>query len=255
MADRQPAGTGAAPDDPLAAHAERLERVDNREADHFRDLAQRLSDLGTTLTGIKGTLTGQSEILRSLAGINEKVDELEAAVRSLLPKDKRPGEDYQPRPTIRWWQLRGNTEAADDRAAFIARLRYWAEELVFVPGYGYLAAMLPSCWAQHEFCLYTLDWLCESWSVLYITEERTKTTLAAQAEFQTRILPAACEQLGREGEKCDHEQRQPTAIAPTVTRQSQRSAWARKRDAMGSAPCPAPDPDGKGEGPGFFHAS
>jgi hypothetical protein len=192
--------TGGQPGD--VTDADRLERVDNREADHFRDLAKRLSDLGTTLSSVQGTLTGQAETLRSLAGLDEKVDALEQIVRKLLPTEKRPGKDYQPRPTIRWWQLRGN---ADDRAALIARLRYWAEELVFLPGYGYLAAMLPRCWAQHELCLYTLDWLCESWSVLYITDERTKNTLAAQAEFQTRILPAACEQLRREGEKCDHE--------------------------------------------------
>jgi hypothetical protein len=221
MTDRQPHnGTDAVPD-PLATQAERLERVDNREADHFRELAQRLSDLGTTLSGVQGTVTGQSETLRSLTGMNEKVDELEQIVRRLLPKEKQPTKGYQPRPTIRWWQLRGNAEAADDRAAYTARLRYWAEELVFIPGYGYLAAMLPSCWAQHEFCLYTLDWLCESWSVLYITEERTKNTLAAQAEFQTRILPVACDQLRREGEKCEHETAPPNGYhtngTPTIT--------------------------------------
>jgi hypothetical protein len=184
-------------------NTERLDHLDNREADHFQELAQRLNALGTTLSGVQGTITGHSETLRSLAGIGEKVEELEQIVQTLLPKKKQQAKDYQPRPTIRWWQLR-NADAAEDQAAFIARLRYWAEELIFIPGYGYLAAMLPPCWAQHELCLYTLDWLCESWSVLYITEERTKNTLTAQAEFHTRILPAACDQLRREGEKCEH---------------------------------------------------
>jgi hypothetical protein len=193
------------PDDVTGTLSERLERVDNREADHFRELSKRLGDLGTTLSGVQGTLTGQSKILRDLAGIDEKVNEIEQAVKALQPKKHKQTDDYQPRPTIRWWQLRGDPESADDRAAFIARLRYWAEELVFIPGYGYLAAMLPPCWVRHEFCLYTLDWLCESWSVLYITEKRTKSTLAAQAEFQTRILPTACDQLRREGETCEHE--------------------------------------------------
>jgi hypothetical protein len=33
-------------------------------------------------------------------------------------------------------------------------------------------------------CLLTLDWLSELWSALDLTQERTASTLAAQAEWQ-----------------------------------------------------------------------
>ena len=72
------------------------------------------------------------------------------------------------------------------------------------PGYGQIAATLPPCWDQHTLCLYTLDWLSELWSTLYLDPERSPRTLAAQAEWQTRLLPAAAEQMAREATRCTH---------------------------------------------------
>jgi hypothetical protein len=66
---------------------------------------------------------------------------------------------------------------------------------------------LGGCWAQHPLCLYTLDWLHELWSVLYLTRRRTPATLAGQAEFQTRLLPAAAAQMAAETSGCGHRPR------------------------------------------------
>jgi hypothetical protein len=74
---------------------------------------------------------------------------------------------------------------------------------VFVPGYGFLGAMLPACWPKHPLCLYELDWLSELWAVLYLNEKRSGGTLAGQAEFTTRILPKACEQMQREAKTAE----------------------------------------------------
>lgn len=77
-------------------------------------------------------------------------------------------------------------------------------EQIYRPGYGQLAAMLPACWEQHPLCLYLLDWLSELWSVLYLSLRRDGRTLAAQGEWQTRLLPAAAEQMAFETRNCHH---------------------------------------------------
>ena len=45
------------------------------------------------------------------------------------------------------------------------------------------------------------------WSVLYLNTERTAAALAAQAEWQTRLLPAAAEQMATEASNCPHHTR------------------------------------------------
>ena len=96
----------------------------------------------------------------------------------------------------------------------IARLRAWVEQ-IFLPGYGRLAAMLAPCSDVTPLCLYILDWLAELWSVLYLTPRRTPATLAGQAEWQTRLLPAAAtEQMLMETTKCEHTQPAPTRRPP-----------------------------------------
>jgi hypothetical protein len=140
--------------------------------------------------------------LLQLAELAERVEGLDRTVEALgaqLAADP-PGEAYEPVPTVQWWRL-----DASERAEELKRLESWTRA-VYIPGYGHLAAALPSCWAEHDLCLYILDWLIELWSVLYVAtdEERTKGTLAGQAEFQTRILPAAVQQMEREGTGCKH---------------------------------------------------
>jgi hypothetical protein len=53
-------------------------------------------------------------------------------------------------------------------------------------------------------CLNALDWLSELWSVLYLAAERSPEILAAQAEWQTRLLPAAADQMAAETDGCPH---------------------------------------------------
>jgi hypothetical protein len=65
-----------------------------------------------------------------------------------------------------------------------------------------------------------LDWLSELWSVLYLQTKRNARTLAGQGEFQTRLLPAAAEQMHHETTRCHH----ATSGADPM-RRSAREAW------------------------------
>jgi hypothetical protein len=115
---------------------------------------------------------------------------------------------YQPADSPRFWKLDG--PAREDA---IARLRAWVEQ-VYRPGYGHLAGVLGGCWEQHPLCLYTLDWLSELWSVLYLQPGRNTGTLAGQAEWQTRLLTAAAEQMTRETSRCQHAASRNSRPAP-----------------------------------------
>ena len=75
---------------------------------------------------------------------------------------------------------------------------------MYQPGYGHLAATLGPCWEAHDLCLYTLDIAAGLWSVLYLQPLRTPGLLSAQAEYQTRILPALADQLRAETSCCAH---------------------------------------------------
>ena len=92
---------------------------------------------------------------------------------------------------------------SSDLEQAIAKLRAWVQQ-VYRPELGWLSASLDDCWEQHPLCLYALDWLSELWSVLYLQHRRTTATLAGQAEWQTRLLPAVAEQLTRETSRCEH---------------------------------------------------
>lgn len=72
--------------------------------------------------------------------------------------------------------------------------------------YGGLAALLPSCWADHAFRFMTLDWLSELWQVLYVRASRTPGILVSQAECQTRLLPAAADHASQAAVGCTHRQ-------------------------------------------------
>jgi hypothetical protein len=89
----------------------------------------------------------------------------------------------------------------------------WIEQ-VYRPGYGHLAAALGPCWQSHDLCLYGLDILSGLWSVLYLQPRRTPGLLTAQAEYQSRILPALADQLRLETSRCGH----PRHPAPVLRR-------------------------------------
>jgi hypothetical protein len=191
------------------AQAERVAALDEREAAHYRETAARLRELAghaeqmsTRLDDAAAALGQQAAILDTLDGLDEQVAAIAAQLTELASADSKPdgeaGKGYRPIPAPRWWQIAGG-----ERDSAIARLQAWVEQ-IFLPGYGHLAAMLPVCWYQHPLCLYALDWLSELWSALYLGRDRGTSALAGQAEWQTRYLPAAVDQLVSETAGCHH---------------------------------------------------
>jgi len=197
----------------LSAHAEKLAALDHREAAHIAEVGERITTLTALANGMKRTLDGQAEILAGLTGMEVRVADLAARLDQIVPGDDH-GElaVYQPAAPPRFWKLNGPA-----RQDAIAKLRAWVEH-VYRPGYGHLSATLGSCWEQHPLCLYTLDWLSELWSVLYLQPRRTTGTLAGQAEWQTRLLTAAAEQMTRETSRCEHAVARQSGPARTGTR-------------------------------------
>ena len=130
------------------------------------------------------TLAEQRDLID---GLRADVDELQAETHG-----------YGPVAAPRFWLIEG-----DERAAAIARLAAWVEQ-VFRPCYGHLASSLAPCWPQHPLALMTLDWLSELWSVLYLTDRRSASVLSGQAEWTSRLLPAAAETLRHETTSCQH---------------------------------------------------
>jgi hypothetical protein len=156
----------------LAGHAERIATLEAREGRHYQEISAGLGDLTSQVTTLAQRLASTGA-----AGQDD---------------------GYQPVPSPRWWKLTGA-----DRQPALDRLTAWVER-IYLPSYGRLAAMLPSCWQQHPLCLFTLDWLSELWSVLYLNPNRSGSALAGQAEWQTRLLPAAAEQMALEATSCRH---------------------------------------------------
>lgn len=195
----------------ISAHAERIAGLDAREAEHYEEIAALVARLAEQVSAVAGRSDDAAARLPRQAEILQALDELEAQVAQLtrhlaqLPDvggaddDARSG--YRPVPVPAWWKLAGK-----EREAAIARLRAWVEQ-IYRPGYGLLAAMLPPCWEQHPICLYTLDWLSELWSVLYVSPDRDGRSLAAQGEWQTRLLIAAAEQMATGAAGCQHSAR------------------------------------------------
>jgi hypothetical protein len=190
----------------IAAHAERISHLDNRETAHHQDAASQIGDLArradttaTRIDAITKILGHHATTVNALDGLDRQVTAIARHLEDLAATSPSASDgEYQPIGPPRWWHL---TDA--ERETAITRLRAWIEQ-VYQPGYGHLAATLPACWEHHPLCLYTLDWLSELWSALYLQPQRTAGTLAAQAEWQTRLLPAAASQMTTEGVHCRH---------------------------------------------------
>jgi hypothetical protein len=122
------------------------------------------------------------------------------------------GGGYAPVPAPRWWHLERR-----ERAVAVARLRAWVET-VFRPGYGHLAGQVGPCWDQHDLCLYQLAWLSEIHTVIFQAPERL---LTSEADWHTRLLPAAVALMAAETGSCDHLRNSgPAAVADV-------GPWAR----------------------------
>jgi hypothetical protein len=191
----------------IAEHSERLAVLDQREAGHFQEITDRLDELARelALTGeridyVCDLAARQAALLETLDGLDQQVATLTGRLTEIAAarKSDENSQPYQPVPAPRWWKLDGT-----ERQEALDRLHAWVEQ-VYRPGYGHLAAALGPCWDQHPLCLYGLDWLMELWSALYLISERTTGSLASQAEWQTRLLPALAEQLYLETTRCEH---------------------------------------------------
>ena len=218
----------------LAAVTERLGGIDAREAVHYQDILARLGDLGDTLATLGEGQSGLAVALAALDGIDERVADLARQYAS-GHQDGR-GHAYKPVPPPPWWRLPGGLDggaspaggpawAAGDAAAAIDRLRDWVTR-IYLPGYGHLAGGLGACWDQHPLCLYILDWLSELWAALYLSRPRTAATLAGQADFQTRLLPAAASQLSTETSNCTRHPARASRHAAGGNGSTGNGAWA-----------------------------
>ena len=203
----------------ISGHAERIGGLDARETAHHQETTARLPEAAaeaastrTRIDAIGATIAHHAAIVDALDGLDSQVAVIARRLTELAGTGDYDQEDpsyYRPVPPPRWWKLTG----AEHDAA-LDRLRAWVEQ-IYRPGYGKMAAMLPPCWEHHPLCLYTLDWLSELWSVLYLRPDRTAGILASQAEWQTRLLPAAAEQMAYDASGCPHTpgvtRRQPPA--------------------------------------------
>jgi hypothetical protein len=136
----------------------------------------------------------------------ERLDQLAAAL------SRKKAKTYEPVPAPRWWEA-----SADERYDAIDRVRSWVDT-VFRPGYGHLAAKLGECWEHHDLCLYLLDLLSESWTVMYKPEERDIGGLWSALDWHTRLLPGVVTLLEAETAACDH--------LPARSRQAGADPWA-----------------------------
>jgi hypothetical protein len=182
----------------LADLGQKLAAIEERQGAGTRQIADRITALAKIVTDLKGTVAGHAEAVVALDSLDRRVTALAEAFAEPTPRTVGDPAAYQPSSAPRWWKP--DDPGRDDA---VARLRSWVEQ-VYRPGYGHLAASLGECWELHPLCLFVLDWLSELWSVLYLSSDRTAGTLAGQAEWNTRLLAAAAEQLARETRGCRH---------------------------------------------------
>jgi hypothetical protein len=197
----------------ISGHAERIAALDSR----YQELADALSAVAAQVSTAGGGAAGQASVLASLDALEGQVSVLTSRLAELAAVEGEEEDDdggsrrYQPVPAPRWWKITG-----PEREDSLARLRAWVSQ-IYRPSYGLLAALLPSCWEDHPLCLNALDWLSELWSVLYLTAERSPEILAAQAEWQTRLLPAAADQMAAETEACQHTAAASRGLTPRTS--------------------------------------
>jgi hypothetical protein len=178
--------------DQLAAHREHITALDTREATHFAEVNDQLTQLASMISTLGRTLVDNTAALARLDALDRQVSD------PITGHGAGDDGGYQPGPAPAWWKL---TPA--ERQSPLAELHAWVEQ-VYRPGYGHLAAALRPCWPEHDLCVYGLDILHQLWSALYLQPDRDPGLLSAQAEYQARILPALAAQFAAETTRCGH---------------------------------------------------
>jgi hypothetical protein len=176
----------------ITAHAERLGQLEAR-------VSANLDECQVATGGITGAITDLRLLVEEQGRLLAAVDEL---VKTIAPPEGETGPGYKPKPPVLWWKLK-----ADELQKATDHLAGWVEQ-VYRPWYGHLAGMLAPCWRDHPLVLVGLDVVSELHSTLWLQPKRSASLLSAQAEYQTRILPAFAEQFRAETSKCSH---RPTA--------------------------------------------
>ncbi len=190
----------------LSGIARQVADLDHRQAADVTAIGNRVGALATVVSDVKATVAEHDDALTAVAALDKQVTDLAGGLDQTGERDSDPA-GYQPAPAPPFWKLDGA-----EREAAIGRLRAWVDQ-VYRPGYGHLAASLGECWEQHPLCLYLLDWLSELWSLLYLQPARTARMLAGQAEWHTRLLAGAAEQLASETRRCGHVRNPRSALA------------------------------------------
>jgi hypothetical protein len=192
-------------------------------------------ELGSAADPLAAALLAVADHADLLGRLGGQLGDIGSRLQALeRRRDEQPeASGYTPIPGPRWWML-----PREDRLEAVQRLAAWVDQ-VYAPSYGHLARMLSSCWREHDLCLFILDFASELHSVLYLRPSRSARTLADQAEFSLRILPAAAELMRAETTRCDH----PQGLArssPLATR-PMKGTWPAGANAHSAArPHPAP---------------
>jgi hypothetical protein len=208
----------------ISSHAERIGGLDARETAHFEDITSRLRDLTHQLTD---GAVDKKAILASLDDLGNQVTALTTRLAEAAQNQRdADSRQFATAAAPKWWKM-----TRPQREHALNRLRAWVEQ-IYQPGYGQLAALLPACWERHPACLYTLDWLSELWTVLYLAPQRDAPILAAQAEWHTRLLPAAANQMASEATSCGHSPDDPTTFFGVLG----PGSWTISSDSTGWKP-------------------
>jgi hypothetical protein len=164
----------------------------------------REDDLPSVADPLAAALLAIADHGELLARLGGQVGDLGTRLQALeRRRDEQPdAAGYTPMAAPKWWML-----PREARLEAVERLAAWVDQ-VYARSYGHLARMLASCWRDHDLCLFILDFASELHSVLYLRPSRSARTLADQAEFSLRILPAAAELMQAETARCDHLQGQ-----------------------------------------------
>ena len=186
----------------LAAHA-RADRPARRARGRplRRDQRPAHPDRRTPHRGLGGTVKDHAAALAGLEGLDEQV----AALAAQLTGDRPAPTTDRAAATGRARRRAGGSSPAEARQEPSPGCgRGWSRSTG--PATGSSPPPSGRAGKQHDLCLYGLDIAAELWSVLYLQATRTPALLSAQAEYQTRILPALAEQLMTETSRCGHAQ-------------------------------------------------